>query len=91
MTIEQKRKILVRIDELEHDIQELKRVRVELATSEYSSAQLSTTGGSKSYTRLDIDKITKLIYELRRELEQYQCLLMYGNRTPFKTIPTIWS
>ena len=61
MTTIQKRKVLQRISDLEKDIEELKRCRVEVASSGYSSASLTSTGGSKSYTRTDISKITEAI------------------------------
>lgn len=70
MTIDQKRKTLQRIAVLESDIEKLKQVRVEIAQTGYSSATLSSGGGSKSYTRLDISKITEAINALTSELKQ---------------------
>ena len=55
MTISQKRKILVRISELESDIDTLKKTRLEIAANGYASATLASSGGSKSYTRLSLD------------------------------------
>lgn len=91
MTIIQKRKIIQHIVDLENDIKELKRVRMELATSGYSSASLSSTGGSKSYTRLDMAKITDTLRELLNELNQYKNLLVVGVSKPIKTVVTIYS
>ena len=70
MTIDQKRKTLQRIAVLESDIEKLKQVRVEIAQTGYSSATLSSGGGSKSYTRLDISKITEAINALTSELKK---------------------
>lgn len=50
-----------RIVGLEYDIDELKRVRKELVSSGYASASLASGGGSKSYTRLDVSKVTETI------------------------------
>ena len=91
MTIIQKRKIIQHIVDLENDIKELKRVRMERATSGYSSASLSSTGGSKSYTRLDMAKITDTLRELLNELNQYKNLLVVGVSKPIKTVVTIYS
>ena len=70
MTIDQKRKTLQRIAVLESDIEKLKQVRVEIAQTGYASATLSSGGGSKSYTRLDISKITEAINALTSELKK---------------------
>lgn len=91
MTVIQKRKIIQHIVDLENDIKELKRVRMELATSGFSSASLSSTGGSKSYTRLDLGKVTEAIRELLNELNQYKSLLVVGVSKPIKTVVTIYS
>lgn len=61
MTTDQKKKVLKRIVGLEYDIDELKRVRKELVSSGYASASLASGGGSKSYTRLDVSKVTETI------------------------------
>lgn len=86
-----KRKILERIQTLESDINELKRVRIEAGVSGFASATISSSGGSRSYTRLDLDKITNLINELQREMEQYRNLLSTGQSHPLRTIVTIYS
>ena len=69
MTIEQKRKLLKRIAEVERDIDSLKKARTEIAANGYASATLASGGGSKSYTRLDISKITEAISALTSELK----------------------
>ena len=61
MTKDQKKKVLKRIVGLEYDIDELKRVRKELVSNGYASASLASGGGSKSYTRLDVSKVTETI------------------------------
>lgn len=91
MDTTRKRKILERIQIIETDINELKRVRMEVGTNGYASATISSSGGSKSYTRVDLDKLTSLIKELQRELEQYRNLLADGQSNPLRTIVTIYS
>ena len=91
MTIEQKRKTLARIAECQRDIAELKRVRMEIATSGTASATLSGGTGSRSYTRLDLRKISALIAELSRELTQYRTMIATGNPRGINTIATIYS
>lgn len=78
LNIKQQRKILQRISTLEGDIEELKRCRSEIAKCGYASASLSSTGGSKSYTRLDLSKITEIISELTNELKQLRVMLSDG-------------
>ena len=75
MTISQQRKILVRISQVEADIAELKRCRTEIAASGYSSATMSSGGGSRSYTRLDLTKITEAISALTSELKKLRAML----------------
>lgn len=87
----QMRKLLVKVTTLEKDIDELKRVRMELATSGYSSASLSSTGGSKSFTRLDISKVTELITQLTKELAQYKVMLGTGQSRGMESIVTVYS
>lgn len=91
MTTQQKRIVLEKIVGLESDIEALKKARIEIASNGYASATLSSTGGAKSYTRLDIDKITQLIKELQSELAQYTNLLFTGEQNPVKTIVPIYS
>ena len=75
MTTTQKRQIIERIAQTESDIATLRRVRIEIAASGFSSATLASGGGSKSYTRHDIDKITSLIYAMEGELRGLRRLL----------------
>lgn len=91
MTTEQKRKTLARIATCQQEIAELKRVRMELASSGTASATVSGGTGSKSYTRLDLDKINATIAELTRELAQSRTTLATGNARGTNTIVTIYS
>ena len=83
MTITQQKKILIRIQQVESEITELKKVRQEIASNGYSSASISSAGGSKSYTRLDLDKITKAIITLQKELQQLNSMLQTGSAGTF--------
>ncbi len=92
MTIEQIRKILTHIADLESDIESLKKARIEAGTTGFASATLSSGGGSKSYTRYDLDKITLLINTLLKELAQYRNMLLNnGKAKTIHTIETIYS
>lgn len=91
MTTSQKRKILERIVLVEQDIDTLKKARNEVGINGYASATISTSGGSKSYTRLDLDKMTLLIKQLMKELEQLRNLLASGSATQLTTIPIVYS
>lgn len=91
MTIIQKRKVLERIVEIENNLDVLEKARIEAATSGYASATLSSSGGSKSYTRIDLDKITNLIDELTKKLAQYKTILRYGVSRQITSIATIYS
>lgn len=75
MTIIQKRKVLQRMSEVENDIAELKRCRSEIAKNGYASATMSSGGGSKSYTHLDVSKITEAISALTSELKKLKAML----------------
>lgn len=90
MTTARKKQILVRIAALQRDIDVLKRVRMEVLSSGYASATLSTSGGSRSYTRLDVARITETLAELQDELGQTRALLS-GPDGGFKTIFTVYS
>lgn len=90
MTTARKKQILVRIATLQRDIDVLKRVRMEVLSSGYASATLSTSGGSRSYTRLDVAKITETLAELQDELGKTRALLS-GSDGGFKTIFTVYS
>jgi len=76
MTTVQKRKILTRVSQIEADIEELKRCRVEIAKNGYASATMSSGGGSRSYTRLDLSKITEAISALTSELKKLRAMLV---------------
>ena len=90
MNINQKRKTLKRISQLEHDIDELKRCQVEIATCGYASASMSSGSGAKSYTRQDLSQIARVIAALTSELEQLRGLLV-GTQTTWKTVLTVYS
>lgn len=75
MTTDQKRKILQRIVVIEADIDALKKARTEIAANGYASATLASGGGSRSYTRLDISKLTEAISALTSELKQLRNML----------------
>lgn len=90
MTTNQKRKILERLQALESDISNLKRCRIEVATGGYASATLSSGGGSKSYTRLDLAKITELIAELQKETRQLRNLLAGKGANPIESHYICW-
>lgn len=80
MNITQTRKVLQRIVDVEKDIEELKRCRAEIAKNGYASATMSSGGGSKSYTRLDLSKITEAISALTSELKQLKAMLTGGSQ-----------
>lgn len=85
MTTLQKRKILIKVANLEKDIEALRECRKNICANGYASATLSSGGGSKSYTRLDIGKVTDAINEMTKELEEYKAILSCGSPTsPFK-------
>ena len=46
-----------------------------LGTSEYVSCTLASNGGSKSYTKADVSKISTIIVQLSKELSAYQRML----------------
>lgn len=85
MTTEQKRKILKRIAVIEGDVSELKRARTEIAVNGYASATLASGGGSRSYTRLDISKLTEAISALTSELKKLKSMLVDGGQQ------TLWT
>ncbi len=67
--------MLQRVVELESDIEELKRCRNEVAKTGYASATMSSSGGSKSYTRIDLSKLTETITQLTNELKGLRAIL----------------
>ena len=81
MTTSQKKKILIHIQVLERDLETLRQVRMEVASSGYASATLSSGGGSKSYTRSSLSELTKAITEISSELNQYRIMLCNGGNT----------
>lgn len=93
MTIIQKRKVLQRISEVENDIAELKKTRQEIAASGYASATMSSGGGSRSYTRNDISKITEAISALTSELRQLRAMLnnTSGAQPIWKNVTIVYS
>lgn len=91
MTTTQKRKILQRIAAVEADIEELKRCRADIAKTGYASATMSSGGGSKSYTRLDISKITEAISALTSELKKLKSMLSrVGEQQLWKNVLVIY-
>ena len=92
MTITQQRKILQRVQTLEADIEVLKRCRTEVAASGYASATMSSGGGSKSYTHLDIGKITEAISALTAELKQLRGMLTAnGQQSLWRNVLVVYS
>ena len=91
MTTVQKRKILKKIQDLELDIDNLKKTRLEIAVKGYASATLASSGGSKSYSHLDLDKITSIIEELKKELKSMHSLLHSESGITINTVATIYS
>lgn len=90
MTTIQKRKILTRITEIEADIAELKKARQEVASSGYASATVSSGGGSRSYTRSDISKITEAISALTSEMKKLKALLAGGSSSIWTNILVVY-
>ena len=90
MTIQRQRKILKKIQQLEQDIETLKQARIEAIANGFASASISSSGGSKSYSRYSPEQFTTVIDELLKELLQWRNILTTGNVTPFKTIVTVY-
>lgn len=84
MTTDQKRKILIRIQEVEKELSDLKDVRAQLLANPYQSASISSGGGSKSYTVADSSKLSEAIGELTEELKELRALLSNGGSRPFR-------
>lgn len=82
MTTDQKRKILIRIQEIEKETSDLKDVRAQLLANPYQSASISSGGGSKSYTVADSEKLSTAIAELTEELKQLRALLSNDGASP---------
>ena len=84
MTVEQKRKILIRIQEVEKEMSDLKDVRAQLLANPYQSASMSSGGGSKSYTVADAGKLSEAIGELVEELKELREMLGQSKACPFE-------
>lgn len=92
MTITQTKKVLQRIADVEKDIEELKKCRSEIAKNGYASATMSSGGGSKSYTRLDLSKITEAISALTSELKQLKAMIAgAGQQTLWRNVLVVYS
>ena len=89
MTIEQERKILVKIQTLESDIETIDKTILEIGVAGYASATLSSGSGSTSYTRQSIDSLTKLREYLSKQISKYRKLLNGGSG--ISTIYTVYS
>lgn len=76
---EEQRRILKQIAECEGNISALRKARIEAALTGYASASISSSGGSKSYTRISLAEITALLKQLTRELAALKNLLATGN------------
>ena len=85
------KKILMKISKLESEIEEIEKVRKQIALGGTSSASLGSSGGSKSYTRLSLSELTTLIDKLKRDLDGYRRLLNGNSGSPFKTTFFIYS
>lgn len=57
-----------RVNELAKDIRELEKTIREIRVSGYASASLSSGGGSKSYTRADLNTLVAELSRLKSEL-----------------------
>lgn len=92
MTTSQKRKILQRISDIETDIAEIRRCRSEIATNGYASATISSGGGSKSYTRLDLSKLTEIMQTLQSEMKSLRSMLnRSGNQSLWSNVLVVYS
>ena len=81
MNVEQKRKILIRIQEVDKELSDLKDVRAQLLANPYQSATISSGGGSRSYTVADSSRLSEAISELTEELKELRSLLGQGDGT----------
>lgn len=80
------------MSEVESDLEQLRRCRAEIAKKGYASATMSSGGGSKSYTRLDLSKITEAISALTTELKQLRAMLnQNGQQTMWKNVLVVYS
>ncbi len=90
MTTEQKRKTLARIAQLQDDIDALHTARMEVAKTGYASVSWSSSNGSKSFSRVDISKLTEIISALSQELNQLRAMLG-GGGTPWRNVLVVYS
>ena len=93
MTIEQKREILGRIQEVEQQLGELRKTRFEILSSGFQSASMASGSGSKSYSRQDAQKLTDTIKVLSVELKQLKAMLRTGSSGAFapQTVTVVYS
>ena len=70
---------MLKVQNLESQIEEIERTIFEISANGYYSATISSSGGSKSYTRLDLPKLESLLNHLKSEKRQYQTFLSNGN------------
>ena len=75
MNVEQKRKILIRIQEVDKELSDLKAVRAQLLSNPYQSATISSGGGSRSYTVADSSRLSEAISELTEVARCTQCIV----------------
>ena len=85
------KKLLARIVKLEEDIEQLEEVRLELLKSGYASATMSSGGGSRSYTRMDVGKITEAIREMKSEIRSCRKMLLGASPISPAQIFTVYS
>lgn len=90
MNIDQKRELLKRIAEAQNELKELQRVRFEIAQSGTASASLASGGGSKSYTRLDLDKLSAQISQLVKNIARLRELLTGQSHLTIKHIYRVY-
>lgn len=90
MTIDQKRKTIEKIQRVEGEILTLEDVRFRLAQAEEASVSISSGGGSRSYTRADMGKLTSAIACLKVQLRNLRKLLTGGNQAMGRAIYSVY-
>ena len=68
----------------------MKKARQEVASSGYASATVSSGGGSRSYTRSDISKITEAISALTSEMKKLRALLAGGSSSIWTPVLVVY-
>ena len=68
----------------------MKKARQEVASSGYASATVSSGGGSRSYTRSDISKITEAISALTSEMKKLRALLAGGSSSNWTNVLVVY-